>query len=1040
MDAATREARARTTITTPARDDPGGPTPARNPPPQAQPTQPPAVEALLEGLDASLAEARGRLDLDPFANPIRLLGLELLRRLERGEIDEETLEALVRRLTLTAFRSRAGALRTYLGEVDPESNAARVGELLRAQTRGPDGDVLPFAEFERRVGRVLYGFVVTAHPTFGLTPDLQDHLVALALGGDGAAGGTDGGGEARRERALHEAARLPHRPPATLDLAAEHDLAMRAVRNLRDAVGRVRGIALDVAREVYPEDWRKLRPVLFNVASWVGYDTDGRADIGWGTTLAKRLQVQVDQLGFYRDRVAGLRRAAAARAAARGDAEPGRGAGPDAGPDAAATLRTLLELLEARLALGVKTATDEVEALSAVGGPDWAARLAKVSRDMAAAGGARLGGGTGELLGLVERALAAAGGGGAARELCLLRAELLTQGLTAARTHVRINALQLHNAIRKIVDMDHAPDDPAHRLTYLEAVTRLIDDTKPVTVNFGTIEAERTTAKRVFMSMAQMLKHLDPSEPVRFLIAECETPFTLLSALYFARLFGIADRIDISPLFETRRALERGASVVAEALSVASYRDYVRARGRICIQTGFSDAGRYMGQTAAAVAIERIRLDLARVLADSGLADLELVVFDTHGESIGRGAHPGGFADRLRYYDTPESRRRFAAAGVRLREESSYQGGDGYLFFLDPAGAFAAVTRALEHVLADTAAEEADDPFYRHRGYVDEFYAAVARFNAVVIDDPAYAAFLGFLGTNILFQTGSRPLKRQHEGAGPRAVVEHPSQLRAIPHNSILQQLGVLANTIGGVGQAVDKDPDAFRALYRESPRFRRLVSMVEHAFKFTDLDVVRGYLDLYDPEPWLRRAAASRDEAAAEDLRAVAEQLERIDLHDRLSKIFRVFQRDHTDLARALRTHRRRARDAGERPIAVEPATRDNLHALHALRLALIQRLMLRAVRVPGFSDRHAVTRDDLVARLMRLDVAPVLERLAEIFPVADASGPELDYGEPATYEGGEAQSYLFEHTTIFDPIARDYELIRRVGSGITHHLGAVG
>ena len=32
---------------------------------------------------------------------------------------------------------------------------------------------------------------------------------------------------------------------------------------------------------------------------------------------------------------------------------------------------------------------------------------------------------------------------------------------------------------------------------------------------------------------------------------------------------------------------------------------------------------------------------------------------------------------------------------------------------------------------------------------------------------------------------------------------------------------------------------------------------MVEHAFKFTDLDVVQAYLDLFDPETWLKRARA---------------------------------------------------------------------------------------------------------------------------------------------------------------------------------------
>jgi phosphoenolpyruvate carboxylase len=268
----------------------------------------------------------------------------------------------------------------------------------------------------------------------------------------------------------------------------------------------------------------------------------------------------------------------------------------------------------------------------------------------------------------------------------------------------------------------------------------------------------------------------------------------------------------------------------------------------------------------------------------------------------------------------------------------------------------------------------------------------------------------------------------------------HPSQLRAIPHNSILQQLGTLANTIGGVGQAVAKDPERFHALYAESPRFRRLVGMVEHAFKFTDLDVVKAYVDLFDPEPWLRRAAVAIDPTEQEELRLVADYVERIDLHDRLARIHRVFHRDYMDLARALREHRRMTRDAGEQPIAIEPEARDNLHMLHALRLALIQRLMLLAVRVPDFSDRHATTHDTLIVRLMHLEVEPALELLGQIFPVTEEEDEPLDFGEPATYRSVGGQSYLFEHQTIFRPIARDYELIRRISSGVIYHVGAVG
>jgi phosphoenolpyruvate carboxylase len=957
--------------------------------------------ATIAGLQEALEAVRGRLDHDPYANPIALLSLDIFQLLNRGALDDRAVDALIQRLTREAFEARAQTARHYLGELDPARNEASIRARLAALAVDEQGQRVPFATFDRRLQRVYYGFVFTAHPTFGRTMELQTRLAAAAFG----AGSQEG------------IETLVHRPPAKLDLAEEHAQSLMVIREARAVVRRVYRIAFDLARELYPEEWRALRPRLVTLATWVGYDTDGRADIVWTTTFAKRLMVQLHQLHHYREVVIGcLERA-------RDE--------PMAAP--------LLELLEARLALAIKTAEDDLVVLDAPGPQDaeWRKRLARVARDMAGGRGTRLAD-AGQVLDLVERALTSVRDDALAAEFCVLRAELATQGLTAAGTHVRINAVQLHNAIRKTIGMDHAPDDPTHRLTYVNAISKLIETAEPQTINFGSVTEEKATARRMFMTMTQMLKHLDGSEPIRFLIAECDTPFTLLTALYFARLFGIEDRIDISPLFETRIALERGAEIIEGALAVPAYRDYLRKRGRICIQTGFSDAGRYMGQPAACALIEKIRLGMARVLADHGLTDLELTIFDTHGESIGRGAHPGSFTDRLRYYDTPESRRRFAAAGIQLRQESSFQGGDGYLYFLAPESALAVTTRILEHCLGPV--DEADDPFYVQQDYVDEFFAAVEQFNKGVIDNPCYASLLGAYGVNMLYPAGSRAMRRQYDSGGARQSIEHPSQLRAIPHNSILQQLGVLANTIGGVGEAVAKDPDRFLRLYRESPRFRRLITMVEHAFKFTDLEVMKAYVDLFDPEPWLRRAAAAIEQSEQEELRTVADYLERIDLHDRLARIHRVFHRDYMDLARALREHRRLARDAGEQPIAVDARTRDNLHMLHALRLALIQRLMLLAVRVPDFSDRHATTHDSLIVRLMHLEVEPALELLGLIFPVTEEPEAELDFGEPATYRSAGGQSYLTEHQTIFRPIARDFELLRRISSGVIYQVGAVG
>jgi phosphoenolpyruvate carboxylase len=104
------------------------------------------------------------------------------------------------------------------------------------------------------------------------------------------------------------------------------------------------------------------------------------------------------------------------------------------------------------------------------------------------------------------------------------------------------------------------------------------------------------------------------------------------------------------------------------------------------------------------------------------------------------------------------------------------------------------------------------DPIYSvDEDYIKEFFVSIRRFNEQVMNDPNYAALLDAFGANFLYPSGSRALKRQHDDLNLRINLTHPTQLRAIPHNGILQQLGFLANTLGGVGAAIVKDPSASR-------------------------------------------------------------------------------------------------------------------------------------------------------------------------------------------------------------------------------------
>ena len=64
-------------------------------------------------------------------------------------------------------------------------------------------------------------------------------------------------------------------------------------------------------------------------------------------------------------------------------------------------------------------------------------------------------------------------------------------------------------------------------------------------INFGIITHENMNAKRYFMILAQIFKFIDNQHPIRFLIAECDYSLTALTALYYAKLFGVDKNIDI---------------------------------------------------------------------------------------------------------------------------------------------------------------------------------------------------------------------------------------------------------------------------------------------------------------------------------------------------------------------------------------------------------------------------------------------------------------------------------------------------------------
>ena len=576
--------------------------------------------------------------------------------------------------------------------------------------------------------------------------------------------------------------------------------------------------------------------------------------------------------------------------------------------------------------------------------------------------------------------------------------------------------------VRQRLGIADPPEEPAHRRALFAAINSALDSVTPVPVDFGALLAEQASAARLMMTVAQIVKHVDGSVPVRFLIAETETGYTLLAALWLARLFGIEKQIEISPLFETAEALEQGAAVLDEALRSPHYREYLKATGRLALQFGYSDSGRYVGQLAASYLIERLRLKIGQTLAHHGVTGVEVILFDTHGESIGRGAHPGSLADRLKYLSPTASRQALNRAGLAVREESAFQGGDGYLLFGTPELALATITRIAEQTY-HPAAGPIEDPVYADPDFSADFFATIRSAMADLVEDAGYGSLLGAFGPALLDRTGSRPAARQSDGVAGAARISHPRELRAIPNNAILQQLGWCANTLQGLGAAASRHPETFTEMRAKSRRFRRALDLATHGLAHSDIDVLRAVIASLDPGTWLDRAAHTNRAGRKEALVAVARALERLDIWANAQSMFRRIQADHLALRVAW-------------PEAPRMATREVL--LHALRLALIHRIWLLSTEISDFSPRHGVTRPMLEAAILRLDIDASLRILAEIFPLASDPSADLDYGEPAPPRGTAA--YAREHRDIFAPMQRLFSMVREIATAITHEVGAFG
>ena len=942
----------------------------------------PAENSLYNSFTAQLISLRQQGMHISDINPVSALADMMSDQLYHGQLTRTEIEALISEISQHVWQKQATELagKTNLSDFDPTYQAVR-GALTGCDMTKP-----------------LYRAVFTAHPVFALQKAQSDALCEAAL--------TAGSDKGRDEKSATHVPDEAYKPRAGVSLTQEHQEAMQALGHARASIRHINDHLLaDVAR-VKPDSWRDQLPVMLGVSTWVGYDLDGRSDISWLDTLMLRVrEKQMALKGYQADLDAITAKGVSDSALDEAITELGaEEAACSAALDDFATLQASQSgpLDPALFSAAFNRFTGRANKL--VASADFAKRLQEIAKKLSAPEDARA--------------------------LMVVAADIATHGFGMGEVHLRINAVQLRNAMRAVDgrSLSSSDDNLSSRLL-MERLAARIDTETPWQINFATIEGEAATARRQLMLAAQFIKHIDSDQPVRLLIAECERPITFMSALYLAHKFGIANKLDISPLFETSFGLEHGASMMAQLFEHEAVRNYIAARGRVAIQLGFSDAGRFMGQLAANLAIERLQVKLIKLVARHFGSEIDLLMFNTHGDSLGRGCARPDMRARQDFILTPFTRHTAHNEEVRIYHQSSFQGGDGYRLFGNQQLADAAISAL---VLAERQAIDENwqnDPFYSQSDFALDLFLSLKNWHEKLFASSDYARTLDVFGANLLPKTGSRPAKRVVQAGNERG---DPSKIRAIPHNAILQQLGFLAIVVSGIGTAANVDREQFTEIFRQSPRLQQFMRHVDEAKQHGSLNTLLAYARLMDNGFWIGRAYHGDQSDNQRAYRQLAKHLEGAEfatamrqtawrLRDDLIHLYRLF--GALDLSSP--------RTTGDQRL--------DLDLLHAVRLALITDSLIRVAKAPRFAESNRHSNADVINAALRLDFETAAMIIGLEFPETESeAGLKLE--EPENYSQSETHGYQATRAQLLDPLLANQQTIRTITQLISGHYGAHG
>ena len=293
--------------------------------------------------------------------------------------------------------------------------------------------------------------------------------------------------------------------------------------------------------------------------------------------------------------------------------------------------------------------------------------------------------------------------------------------------------------------------------------------------------------------------------------------------------------MDIIPLFETIKDLDRARDMVRDMLQDAAYRRHLKRRGNVqVVMIGYSDSTKDGGYLAACWSLYKTQSVLSRVAQEYGV---RLIFFHGRGGSLGRG---GGPAARSILALPPES----LGAGLRMPEQGEV--------LADRYDAPRIAGRHLEQVIWATVAASVQPltpPREQWQAAMEELSKEALTAYRALIEEPCFLSYFE-QATPILeiesLPIASRPAHR-HDTRGL-------SDLRAIPWVFAWTQNRCMIPAWFGLGSAFEAFAKAhedgwktLREMYDGWPFFRATLDNAVLALAKSDMDIGRTYAELVE-------------------------------------------------------------------------------------------------------------------------------------------------------------------------------------------------